>query len=133
MSARWVPGVWLGKRWEPDEHIVHDDDHGLIKCRAVTMMAREDETWDLAWAMSVRGVPWQWKPNDSHLDEHQPGAGAPPAAPEAEAPLAEQPLSQDRKIAPRSFRITNSILERHGFTPGCPKCTELSGGPNYDT
>ena len=35
MSERWIKGVWLGKRWGTDEHIVSDAEGRIVRARTV--------------------------------------------------------------------------------------------------
>ena len=41
MTARWLPGVWLGKRFSSEEHIVAMDDGKVIRSRAVRSLPEE--------------------------------------------------------------------------------------------
>ena len=117
MQPRWISGIWLGKRWGSDEHIVSLPGGKVARARNVRPSAegfnRElfDEivgrpcdpsgTWDGAGELP-RGVI----PNMDRVPEGRP-----------EAPV------QPTKI--RATPIQRRYLEKYGFTEGCSKCRAI--------
>ena len=117
MQPRWISGIWLGKRWGSDEHIVSLPGGKVARARNVKPSAegfnRElfDEligrpcdpsgSWDGAGEMP-RGV----MPQMARVPEGRP-----------EAPV------ESSKV--RATPIQRKYLEQYGFTEGCPKCRAI--------
>ena len=55
MAARWMKGLWLGKRWGAEEHIVSTGDGKVIRCCAVK--PHPECQWDSALFDSIKGAP----------------------------------------------------------------------------
>ena len=47
MKERWIPGLWLGKRWTTDEHIVSVASGRVVRARDVRLFP-EDQLFDLS-------------------------------------------------------------------------------------
>ena len=56
MKERWGLGVWLGKRWTIDEHIVSLSNGKVVRARDVRPMP-DDEAFDKVVFEGVRGTP----------------------------------------------------------------------------
>ena len=56
MDARWRTGVWLGKRFASEEHIVGAADGTILRCGAAK--PRPDETFNRELFDGIRGSPW---------------------------------------------------------------------------
>ena len=116
MTERWRLGTWLGKRFHTEEHIVVRKGDGLvIRSRAAKAMPEETTLDDLdsikcsLWAPS--GVL-----RDVLPDVPRPilSRDEPPFLPDEEGPVS------------RNMKITQDILRKIGYTPGCTKCRKLS-------
>ena len=67
------------------------------------------------------GVPWSWKPARPRL----PGIAPTPVS---DAP---PPPPEDARGEPKKRRrpyITPSLVEKYGYTPGCPECNKVLAG-----
>ena len=115
MTERWQLGTWLGKRFHTEEHIVAREGDGLvIRSRAVKVMPEPTTMDDLD---AMKGSPWPpGVLKDVLLDVPRPilSRDDPSAEPEEERPV------------PRNMKITQDILKKFGYTPGCAKCRKLS-------
>ena len=105
MASRWERGIWLGKRFGTDEHIVSSEDGSVARSPAAKI--HPDGQWNRELFDGIRGSPWnpsgtctvEGESNKDNLGE------APKEAPQAE----EIPVS-------RGFKITRKILDAYGFT-----------------
>ena len=119
LEPRWREGVWLGKRWESDEHLISTPE-GVMKCRAIAQVP-QNKRWSNEAVNSVRGVPWAWK-GEEDLIVPKVVFAPHPVEPETGRTVPEN--------EPRNMKITVSILEKHGYTATCDKCRSLLGtGP----
>eukprot|EP00972_Heterocapsa_arctica_P098681 14561972-Heterocapsa_arctica.AAC.1 len=58
LEPRWSDGVWLGKRYESDEHLIGTAD-GVVKCRAIAQKPTKPR-WNKQAISQLKGVPWAW-------------------------------------------------------------------------
>lgn len=56
MAPRWIRGIWLGKIFGTDEHIVTMPDGSVVRSPAVKLHA--ERPWDREFFYSIRGKPW---------------------------------------------------------------------------
>ena len=119
LSARWETGTWLGRRWGTGSHIVAG---GPGEVREVRTVARRplSERWSRETLQELRAVPWAWR-------MAPPAAGEVPqviphVAVEAEAPALPRGSAV---LAPRRVQITQRLMEEHGYTAGCPRCSRV--------
>lgn len=110
MRPRWHEGIWLGKLWRSDEHILAS---GEGVRRAATIRALPpSESWSLAAVEAIRATPWNFNPK--------------PETPVRVIPVDEnQQESPDttRPMMSRGFRVEKRDLRDFGYTAGCRKCT----------
>ena len=123
MKARWLTGIWLGKRWGSDEHIVSIPGGKVVRTRTVRPVP-EGETWNKGLCDELVGVPsdphgrWQGdieRPPDAVTDVPRMPVDRPPTVPYAE-PVARRVL------------ISRAYLDKFGFTEGCSKCRAVENG-----
>ena len=57
MMERWVQGVWLGKRFTIDEHIIGLENGKMVRTRTVRPKTLED-TWNFEEIDKIKGQPW---------------------------------------------------------------------------
>ena len=116
MTERWHVGTWLGKRFHTEEHFVARKGSGLvIRSRAEKVMHEETTLDDLD---AIKGSPWA--PSGVLID----------VLPDVPRPI----LSRDKpplllvveRPVPRNMNISQDILRKFGYTPGCAKCRKLS-------
>ena len=117
MATRWLPGIWLGKRFSSEEHIVAMDGGKVVRARAVRSLP-EASMWCKDEVMGVIGVPWQ--PSGT-MD----GDGS--RLPEVpRVTIREEEEEEAPKV--RSAKIMPKHIVKVGYTKGCPKCTDLRNG-----
>ena len=120
MEARWIPGVWLGKRWSTDEHDVATPGGTVARAREVRPMT-DDQAFDPQLVRSIVGVP-----------SDPSGSGEPVLVPR-DVPRMPVPreVAPVREAVARRVIIKHVYLERFGFTHGCPKCRALQRGDDW--
>ena len=57
MLERWVQGVWLGKRFTTDEHVIGLENGNVLRTRNVRPKSLED-TWNMEEIDKIKGQPW---------------------------------------------------------------------------
>lgn len=120
LTDRWLPGVWLGKRFASDEHLVALRDSGRVfRCRSIQALGRAALESEL---LEVVGRPCNPAGTiDSSLN-------APPRRADDRAiPPDQEPIS----IQPRNLYITDAVLEKFGLTEGCKKCRLIGARRNH--
>ena len=109
MQPRWERGVWLGKLWGSEEHMVATSDGLVVKSGAVK--PHPEQLWDSELFDGIRGTPWD------------PSAKSPNSEPaEAEAFRGVEPfvradrtddiIPQARRVKFREIFLTGSVLPR---------------------
>ena len=109
MKERWGNGVWLGKKWASDEHLVSMGNGKIVRARDVRPMP-DDQAFDRDVLLGVRGTPC----NPSAAEDVEDGDL--PDIPRAPIPRPEQPVAPP---VPLAFYLHRSDLERFGLTDGC--------------
>ena len=102
---RWEKGVFVGKCPESDE-FYYLTESGVGRSRDGKRIV-EAERYDVAMLAKVKGTPWDPKGTSSDVGNHC------------------QKASKDFTVAGNSIRrfyITQSMINEHGSTDGCPKC-----------
>ena len=61
LGARYLPGVWLGRRWGSTEHLVIGPDGCACTCWALQRLPFS-ERWRAASVEGITALPWRWKP-----------------------------------------------------------------------
>ena len=119
MQARWMTGIWLGKRFASEEHIIGAGDGTIIRCGAVK--PHPDGTLCPDLFNAIRGSPW----NPTAKEDQD---GEPPAEHQGELP--KMPIQRVLPEVPpvRSVIITRQYVDRFGGTPGCSKCHAIALG-----
>ena len=122
-EARWEKGLWPGKRFASEEHIISNALGQIARCAAVR--PHPELEYDSALFDALIGVPWdpagrgdKDAPEVPVEEPQDPPRVAVLCAPEAEIPQA------------RKMMITRDMLENEkmGFTQGCRKCTRIQAG-----
>ena len=115
MTERWHLGTWLGKRFHTEEHTVARKGDGfVIRSRAVKAMLEETTLEDLD---AMKGSPWV--PSGVLKDVL---LGVPRPILSRDDPSAEP---EEERLVPRNMKITQDILKKFGYTPGCAKCRKI--------
>ena len=110
-QPRWLKGVWLGKRWNSDEHIVSIPGGRVVRARAARP---HPDCFDRAEFDAIRGIPC----DPSGLWD---GAGERPKGSERDLPRVPQGKVPIPVVEPRvrDFMIRREYLDRFDFTDGC--------------
>ena len=122
LAARSVEGIWAGIYPRTGEHIVIRHDGEAIRARTVHRVV-EQERWNVNMIRDVKATPRQPNPNIEEKDriDAKLATEEPAARPDGGAELGE-PEQADGHAAPRELRITDRLLDKFGYTPGCPGC-----------
>ena len=112
MSARWAKGMWLGKRFTSEEHLIATTS-GLV---AVSGAVRDhpEVVWDSQLFDGVVGVPW---------DPLAKGRGNEASVPHErvdDLPRVVVPRSSEDGIPKaRNVTLDRPYFDKFGFTRGC--------------
>ena len=121
MQPRWERGVWLGKQWGTEEHLISTEEGHILRSAAVK--PHPEKQWDSALFDGIKGSPWD--PLAKNVDK---------TVVEAERAAEELPrFTVERSVdpmlsQPRRAMISPDILDRVGFSDGCAKCTAIRIG-----
>jgi hypothetical protein len=122
LDARWSSGTWLGRTWGGVVHQVFAN--GAVH----TVRGVQRQPLDLRWRKealeAVAVTPWAREPAaEGELRV------LPPLAPPALAQGAVEPeVQEEPQYNPHRVFIRLEDLERHGFTAGCRRCTNMREG-----
>ena len=123
MSQRWHEGFWLGKCHRTEEHYVGMRDGSVVRARSIRERPSNQKVTKEE-IDALKQSPWM---NTSVISEGMKrGVGRSEGAPDDS--VGDRPES-------RGVRIRKTILEKVGYTPGCPKCkaTELENAYKMKT
>ena len=126
MQDRWQKGVWLGKRFTTDEHIIGTADGSVV--RSVNVKAHPEEPWSREAFDTVKGAPWN--PSGTVRDEGPEDIPMrSPDAPELPRAARAEPDPKPEVQNKRATIILRSYLEdKFGYTAGCSKCNAIKAG-----
>ena len=123
MAPRWLPGTWLGKRWNSDEHLVATEEGIIVRTRSVRTRPVED-SWCRDTVCGIKGQPWD--PAGTMTFERLLEDGGEYKVPEVKTSKQHEGEST---TVPRDFKITKKIIEKAGGpTEGCLKCRAMKTG-----
>ena len=122
MAARWLPGVWLGKRFATDEHVVAMEDGTVVRADAVREFPGQRFDKDLL--DKIIGAPWDLRGTGS---EQGGGEREDPRAGDVRQALVIEPTPMTLPVA-RRLMITKDILDKVEYTDGCRKCRDILEG-----
>ena len=120
MGTRWEKGMWIGKRFASDEHIISTS-AGLV-ARSAAVKPHPELAFDSALFDSLLGLPWDPEgKNKEGLHEVPEGGG--------ELPRVDVPRGLHAEVPqPRGFKISREMIERFRPTDTCRKCQALIAG-----
>ena len=135
LDDRYRDGIFLGMRLRSDEILVGTAE-GVVKARSVCRHP-EGKQWDKDFAASVKGIPRQ--PVPGFDSDHVPATlgrrrdleeGLVPQ--EAEIDPEEVVVVEETTVAPeepmREMYVSKKLIDKHGYTEGCPGCKNLREG-----
>jgi hypothetical protein len=114
MQERWFPGVWVGKKLHTDEHMVMKEDGLVVRSRAVRENSVELKLQDYDKLKST--------PHDPQGTIRSAIASSRPAVP------IKEDKEEELEYRPRRAKLTQDIVQKYGYTAGCPKCRSLERG-----
>ena len=117
MKERWGRGIWIGKRWTSDEHLVCLPSGRVVRARDVRAVP-EDESYDKGLFLGVRGTP-------SNPSAVEGDAGVLREVPRPPVERTAEPVSVP---IPRQVILHRSYFQKFGFTEGCQKCRAILRG-----
>ena len=115
MTPRWLEGIWLGKRFSSEEHVVSMPDGKVVRTRAVQSVAEELQ-WNKDMVLAVSGLPWAPTGTLTHPTFTIPRSCEKIVEPEVVY-----------QVIPRGVTIRERHLEKFGFTSTCRKCQSMQG------
>ena len=111
MTERWVPGIWLGKRFLSDERLVGIEDGSICVSSSVRLMP-DSESWSVECVNKIRGTPWCPKGSGPGSEDDISVEVIPAGNPlDAGHP---QPRKQREEGAPREVYITKEHIVNLG-------------------
>ena len=115
MTERRHLGTWLGKRFHTEEHTLwHERGDGLvIRIKGCEGDARTD---DGGWSGCDKGL----SVGSGVLGDVLPDVPRPKLS--RDDPSVEP---EEERPVPRNMKITQDILKKFGYTPGCAKCRKF--------
>ena len=118
--------MFLGIRLDSTEKIVGTPTEVYVvqSIRRVT----PDRRFNFDLLTSIKGLPWKLRP-DSESDVLPDELPEPIVLrPEVPEHRAAPPEPAQTKQAVKQFYITKTLLEKYGWTPGCPACDSTMSG-----
>ena len=115
----WLKGIWLGKRFGIEEHLIGTTEGTIVRSAAVK--PHPEIAWDSELFDAIRGTPWN--------PTCRPVAGE--VVPEAQVPPLPRvviPRSELEVPEPRRAKITRACIRRFGYSDNCSKCRALEVG-----
>ena len=117
MTWRWLEGVYLGTRFQSNEHIVALEDGRVVKARSVQALP-EERRWNSERALGVQGKPWR------PMGTVQRGACEDQEPPRRR----EEAAGEDAPPVTRNMPVQQQHLDKFGYTAGCLKCRMMRTG-----
>ena len=122
LAARSVEGIWAGIYPRTGEHLVIRHDGEAIRVRTIHRVV-EQERWNVDMIRGVRATPRRPNPDlEAKEDIDAKLATEEPVSREAGGADLGAPEHSEAHTAPRELRITDRLLEKYGYTPGCAGC-----------
>ena len=116
VAERWYEGVWLGKRFHTEEHLVARATDGVVvRTRSVQSLPNAI-SMDLL--NKIVGAPWA-------------PTGVMKGNQEVVCPARlrpEDPVEIYEPFVPQNMKITKAIISKFGYSRRCPRCRALTQG-----
>ena len=121
LEARCVKGTWVGIYPRTGEHILVTTAGDAIRVRTIHRLV-EEERWNADVVLAIRSTPRKPCPSAGHADPMPRRVEASEEQPTSGANL-ERPETDEWRSCPRELQITERLLGKFGYTPGCAGCT----------
>ena len=121
LEARCIKGTWVGIYPRTGEHILVTTAGDAIRVRTIHRLV-EEERWNADVVLAIQSTPRKPCPSAGHADpvprrvessEEQSTSGA----------NLEHPETAEWRSCPRELQITERLLGKFRYTPGCIGCT----------
>ncbi len=113
MGPRLRPGVFMGYHRDSNSYRVATADGFIMKPRALQSRPQEDR-WSAETIRNIVSTPWSLRTKaEGQRAEVGPSVEPQPATEPAPVPM------------PRRLKITQKILNEHGYTVNCEQCTHI--------
>ena len=123
MQPRWAKGVWLGKRFATEEHVVATTEGVVVRSAAVR--PHPECEYDSHVFDAIVGVPWDPTGKNADLSPEEVQEHL------KDLPRVVAPRPEAEYIPPsRRAVIKKEYVERFGPTPNCAKCRAIIAGDN---
>jgi hypothetical protein len=115
VTERWFEGIWLGKRFHTEEHIVADLKSGkVMRTRSIKQLPVET-TWEDINMIS--GKPWAPRGGNAYRNE----------SPKAVSKESEV-IPEKFVFVPKAVKITEAVLQDYGYSDNCKRCEAMVKG-----
>ena len=123
LEVKWGEGFFLGKWWRTGEAVIGTQD-GILRAGSIRRVGGH-RRWDREGLDQVRGVPWQWDPEQGQvhadlkvrwLKEEEVASG--------NVVFGGEPKGMYR------LRLRKRDFLKYGFTEGCVGCQAMIAGTN---
>ena len=120
------------------EHVIAKADGEAVRVRTVRPVLDEDH-WDATAVLAVRALPRKPNPNtaasDGAADQVEPQLNGEeavrPEAGDSGAGIGRPDHDDAARGGPRELRLDGRLLEKFGYTPGCPGCINKQLGLDH--
>ena len=128
LKSRWEDAVWVGIAKRSNEHIVVLEGGGpAIRCRTIKRRPA-DSRWSAELVAGIKATPRAPNPREPGEQRLRTERDPKIVKLEKEKVVAPPEVQAPREFKRRDFRITKLLLERYGFTGGCPGCQGMLDG-----
>ena len=112
MEWRWLTGIWLGVRFDANEHVIAMADGRIVRARSVQSYP-EETRWDKDLVSEISGLPWAPTGTTRTRSEGLQGV-----------PAQEEPADgvDAAPTACRGMPVLRKHIDSYGPTAGCLKC-----------
>ena len=121
VHERWNDGVYLGTQFSSGEHIVAMPDGKVVRARAIQPKPEGVPTTKASLDVITSG----------------PARGSAVITQKSSGPTKKAedgiPGASESDPVPRGFRVNQDLLDKVGYSKGCPKCESLRRGERSQT
>ena len=115
-DTEWFEGIWLGHARHSNEHVIGTR-LGAVRAYAIKRKP-DDQRWDAELLKDLKGTPQQ-------PDPERAGITVPISVRIEPLPVEQRGPQDTAREEPRQIRrmrITEALLQQHGYTAGCEGC-----------
>ena len=113
MTERWYEGLWLGKRFDTEEHLVMKDDGFVVRCRAVR---ERDIPVTKEMLEKLKSTP------------SDPTGTMKPVESVPRAVMTGVDKKESEGFVPKRITISRAAMNKFGVTERCRKCRNIASG-----